>query len=188
MTVFVAHSKTASEASTLDEKAEIKRLFYETVDAIKKAVSARFEQDDLHILKAIERFILSAANKDYSVPEELVTDLVKLSDIIDLRELTSEAQELPVYLKLHNRKSAVPITRVTKVSTICDVMNSVSDSKDCLPQIHQLLKLYMSVPLGIRDSRAHVQCDASSEIVVAFVNVIKHAEQQNVLCHTQATN
>ena len=135
MTVFVAHSKTASEASTLDEKAEIKRLFYETVDAIKKAVSARFEQDDLHILKAIERFILSAANKDYSVPEELVTDLVKLSDIIDLRELTSEAQELPVYLKLHNRKSAVPITRVTKVSTICDVMNSVSDSKD-LSLIH----------------------------------------------------
>ena len=27
-------------------------------------------------------------------------------------------------------------------------MNSVSDSKDCSPQIHQLLKLYTSVPLG----------------------------------------
>ena len=27
-------------------------------------------------------------------------------------------------------------------------MNSVSESKDCLPHIHQLLKLYMSLPLG----------------------------------------
>jgi len=76
------------------------------------------------------------------------TDLVKLSEIIDLQELTSEAQELPVYLNLHNRNSAAPITKVTKVSTFCDVMNSVSDSKDCLPHIHQLLKHYMSVPLG----------------------------------------
>ena len=73
------------------------------------------------------------------------TDVVKLSEIIDLQELTSEAQELPVYLNLHNRNSPAPITKVTMVSTICDVMNSVSDSKDCLPHIHQL---YMSVPLG----------------------------------------
>jgi len=71
--------------------------------------------------------------------------VVKLSEIIDLQELTSEAQELPVYLNLHNRNSPAPITKVTMVSTICDVMNSVSDSKDCLPHIHQL---YMSVPLG----------------------------------------
>jgi len=75
------------------------------------------------------------------------TDLVKLSEIIDLQELTSEAEELPVYLNLHNRNSPAPITKVTKVSTICDVMNSVSNSKDCLPHIHQLLKLYMSVSL-----------------------------------------
>ena len=148
MTDFVVHTKTANETSTLHEKAELKRLFYETIDAVKNAAKSRFEQDDLHILKAIERFILRAANKDYSVPEDLAKDLVKLSEIIDLRELTSEAQELPVYLKLHNRNSSAPITKVTKVSTICDVMNSVSDSKDCLPHIHQLLKLCMSVPLG----------------------------------------
>jgi len=43
------------------------------------------------------------------------TDLVKLSEIIDLQELTSEAQELPVYLNLHNRNSPAPITKVTKV-------------------------------------------------------------------------
>jgi len=40
-------------------------------------------------------------------------DLVKLSEIIDLQELTSEAQELPVYLNLHNRNLPAPITKVT---------------------------------------------------------------------------
>jgi len=117
------------------------------------------------------------------------TDLVKLSEIIDQQELTSEAQELPVYLNLHNRNSAAPITKVTKVSTFCDVMNSVSDSKDCLPHIYQLLKLYMSVPLhGIRDSRAHVQCNATSQILAAFVNVLEHVGQEDFQCHTQTTN
>jgi len=117
------------------------------------------------------------------------TDLVKLSEITDLQELTSEAQELPVYLNLHNRNSAAPITKVTKVSTFCDVMNSVSDSKDCLPHFHQLLKLYNHVSAtGIRDSRAHVQCNAPSQILAAFVNVIEHVEQQDFQCHTQTTN
>ena len=82
------------------------------------------------------------------------TDVVKLSEIIDLQELTSEAQELRVYLNLRNRNSPAPITKVTKVSTICDVINSVSDSKDCLPHIHQLLKLYMSVHWDPRQQSA----------------------------------
>jgi len=124
--------------------------FFETLDAVKNAAKSRFDQDDLQILKSIERFIVSAANKEYSVsePADLMKNLTKLSEIIDLQELMSEAQELPVYIKLYNRKSRTPITNATKVSTLCEVMNSVSDSKDCLPQIHKLLKLYMSVPLG----------------------------------------
>ena len=150
MTDFVVHSKTANATSTLNEKAELKRLFFETLDAVKNAAKSRFDQDDLQILKSIERFIVSAANKEYSVsePADLMKNLTKLSEIIDLQQLMSEAQELPVYIKLYNRKSLTPITNATKVSTLCEVMNSVSDSKDCLPQIHKLLKLYMSVPLG----------------------------------------
>jgi len=90
---------------------------------------------------------------------------------------------------MHNRNSPAPITKVTKVSTICDVMNSVSDSTDCLPHIHQLLKLYMSVPCtGIRDSRAHAQCNVPSQMLAAFVNVIEYVEQQDFQCHTETTN
>jgi hypothetical protein len=43
------------------------------------AVKSRFDQDDLHILRAAERFILNEANKQYCDPDNLVKDLVKLS-------------------------------------------------------------------------------------------------------------
>jgi hypothetical protein len=44
-------------------KAELKRQFYDTLDVMQTAVKSRFDQDDLHILKAAERFMLNSANK-----------------------------------------------------------------------------------------------------------------------------
>lgn len=148
MTDFIVHAKTPIEASNIGEKAELMRLYFEMLDVVKHAAKSRFEQDDLKLLRAIESFIISAANKDYSEPDNLVKDLTKLSEIIDLQMLTTEVQELPVYIKLYNRKSLTPLKCVTKVSTICEILNSLSDSKECLPEIHKLLKLYMTVPLA----------------------------------------
>ena len=44
------------------------------------AVKSRFDQDDLHILRAVEGFIINAANKQYCDPDDLVKDLAKLSE------------------------------------------------------------------------------------------------------------
>jgi len=72
MTDFIVHSKIANATSTLNEKAELRRLFFETLDAVKNAAKSRFDQDDLQILKSIERFIVSVANKEYSVSDTYV--------------------------------------------------------------------------------------------------------------------
>ena len=76
----------------------------------------------------------------------MLKDLTILS--VDLQGLTTEAQELPVYIKLYNRKSIIPLKTVTNISTLCEVVNTMGDSKDCLPHIYKLLKLYLSVPSG----------------------------------------
>ena len=180
MTDFVVHAKTPIAVSTLNEKEKLMRQFFETLDVLKNLVKSRFDQHDIQILKAIERFIINAANKEYSKLNNSVKDLTKLSEIIDLQELMTEAQELPVHIKLYNRKSLIPLRTVTKVSTICEVMNTMGDFKVCLPQIHKLLKLYLSVPLVSATARAHVQCNASSKILVAIYNVGKQFEQQDV--------
>ena len=41
-----------------------------------------------------------------------------------------------------------PVRQVTKVATLCEIMNNVTDMKECLPELDKLMKLYMSVPLG----------------------------------------
>ena len=59
MTNYAVHTKTANEASTLNEKTELMHQYFETLDVVKNAVKLRFDQYDLHILKVIERFIRS---------------------------------------------------------------------------------------------------------------------------------
>lgn len=62
--------------------------------------------------------------------------------------LADELQELPIHIKIFNKESSVPIRRVTKVDTICDVMKAKESSKECMPILHKLLQLNGSVPLA----------------------------------------
>lgn len=79
---------------------------------------------------------------------EVKRKLANLSTSVNLDTLSEELQELPVHIKIYNKEtSVVPIRKVTKVSTICDVLTEKQSSKECLPEVHKLLKLYNSVPL-----------------------------------------
>jgi len=107
-----------------------------------------FKQDDLTVLKVMGRFILTWTNKEYSIVEDLVKDLTELSQM-DLQELTTEAQQ-----RLYSRKTLTSLTsvrHVTKVSTICKVINSITEWKDCLPQLHKLLNFLHESATGISD-------------------------------------
>ena len=77
--------------------------YFETLDVIKNSTKLRFDQEDLLIMKSIEAFFLNAANKEHSKLNGLVKALMNFSEIIDLQELASEAQELPSYIKLYNK-------------------------------------------------------------------------------------
>ena len=45
-------------------------------------------------------------------------------------------------------KKATPcVKKVTVIQTICEAMNSNSVYKDMLPTVHQLIRLYMTVPI-----------------------------------------
>ena len=54
---------------------------------------------------------------------------------------------MPVYIKIFN-KEAVPLRKVTKIDTICEIMASQECHKECLPQTHKLLQMYNSVALS----------------------------------------
>ena len=122
MSNYVVHSSTPIAPATVNEKDELRRQF--ETDSIKEAIQTRFDQDDLQVLNEIESCLITAANKDYSSSDELLNKLSGLSEIIDLNDLKSELEELPVYIKLHNRESQITLLKVTKVSTNCDVLTN----------------------------------------------------------------
>ena len=51
-------------------------------------------------------------------------------------------------LKVYNAECALPIKKVTKLSTLCEKFNHRESTKDCLSEVHKLLTFYMSVPLS----------------------------------------
>ena len=84
MSNYVVYSSTPIAPATVNEKDELRRQFYETLDAIKEAIKTRFDQGDLEVLNEIESCLITAANKDYGSSDELLNKLSGLSEIIDL--------------------------------------------------------------------------------------------------------
>ena len=81
------------------------------------------------------------------------------SEPIKLDVLIEELQELPTYIKLHNIEYGIPIKRVTKIDTICELMCSKDWYKEYLPELHKLLTLYNSASLSsVTAERTLVQC------------------------------
>ena len=145
MTDYLVHSSAPIAQVTLNEKEELRRMYYETLDTFKEAIKTRFDQNDLQVLEQIETCLLRAANKESFDTGDFFDSLGAISEA---QELKNELKEIPVHIKLYNHESTIPLKRVTKVSTICDVLNQKQSSKETLPEIHKLLCLYNSVPLG----------------------------------------
>ena len=152
MTDFAVHSQAPMPNNSIGgsgdaEKRELLRLFYEAIDATTAAIKERFDQDDLTVLKKIQECIISSANGEYDVTE-IKQELEHISQIVNLGVLAHEVRELPLYIKLYNQETTIPLKRVTKVTSICDVLNQKPSSKACLPEVHKLLKFYNTIALG----------------------------------------
>ena len=67
---------------------------------------------------------------------------------MQIGSLENELKELPTYIKLYNAQSQVKIKHVTMVSTVCDILNWNQSYKECLPNVHKLLQLYLTIPFS----------------------------------------
>ena len=136
--------KAPFENTDLDTKSKLRSKFYEAIDSITSSIDDRFEQDGIKKLSDISNCLISAANGETADTESFA----HLSRIIDVEMLKRDLKDLPVHVKLFNKEAPVPIKKVTKVSTICDILNSKQSTKECLPYVHKVLVLYNSIPLA----------------------------------------
>ena len=61
--------------------------------------------------------------------------------------LGQELADLNVHIKLFNKESTAPLKKVTKISTVCQVLNKQPTQKKCLSEVHKLLQLYCGITL-----------------------------------------
>ena len=60
---------------------------------------------------------------------------------------TEELAHLHSHIKLFNKESTTPLKKVTKISTVCEVLSKKPKSKKCFLKIHKLLQIYRGVAL-----------------------------------------
>ena len=103
----------------------------------------RFECQHISSVLTLEQTLLKAANGDeYHNEISLLQESCYQDDI----NWSDSGRHLPLLQDII--KKATPCVKtVTSIQTICDAMNSNDVFKDMLPTVHQLLRLYMTVPI-----------------------------------------
>ena len=142
---FITYSPAPTKTTNMDESDVLRANFYGAIDVISQAIKNRFDHDDFRKPIRISNYWIGAANKELC--KDVNDKLACISELIKLDALIEELQELPTYIKLHNKESGIPIKRVTKIDTICELMCSKDCCKECLPELHRFLQLYNSVAL-----------------------------------------
>ncbi|CAF4989653.1 unnamed protein product [Rotaria sp. Silwood1] len=121
--------------------------YFEVINKIIDALDSRFKQSVFPLLCKVEKFILSAAN---ITKEE---DNVSLNDIkeflvgdIDIDQLERELTMLPDYFSTVNKQKNLNLKRITKISTICELLNIEPVGKNLFCEYRKLLLLYLTIP------------------------------------------
>ena len=131
------------------EKNKMKQILYEAIDAISGSLEKRFLHNDLDAVKQIKKFIISAANNIRSSKDDIAQRLQHFKSLVCFDALAEELADLNVHIKLYNKESIMPLKKVTKISTVCEVLNKKPTSKKCLLEMHKLFQIYFSIALDL---------------------------------------
>lgn len=116
--------------------------YFEACDLLYAELNDRFQNQLCSPIIAIERTLIKAANGEefQSYIEQLMKSYYK--DDVKLSDLRRHLLVLPDVVK----KQLPQVKKVTSISTICEAMESQS-FKELLPTVHQLLRLYLTLPI-----------------------------------------
>ena len=121
-----------------------RHTFFEACDLLSAELEDRFE--DQHIpdsVLAIEQTLLKAANG-----EDCQNQRASLAESCYKHDINWSDLNRHILLLQDVIKKGTPcVKKVTSIHTICEAMNSNNVFKEMLPTVHQLHRLYMTVPI-----------------------------------------
>ena len=118
-------------------KLYFKRQYFEVLDVITAELKHRFQQDrDMPIAALLEKTLLDAAKGSFSVyPSELE---LYCNDVDNIAQL----KMLPDLVWTYNEQNpATRMKEITKLSTLCQIMNDVCSSNSLFSEISSCYRL-----------------------------------------------
>ena len=119
-------------------------IYFEACDLLLQELDERFDQQQvLPSILALEGVIIKSANNETYEDELKLLEDSCYADDLDFKALR---RHLPLVCDVVKEASPT-VRKVTSVRTVCDAMNTNSAYKSMLPEVHKLLRLYLTVPL-----------------------------------------
>ncbi len=145
---FVIEGTSTSENyQTCDEF--YKEQYQHVIDNILNALDNRFKQTIFPVLCRVEDFLLAVANGSHATinndPFVEIEDFI--ADDIDRERLKHECAMFADFCRTAIHDKQMGIVKITKISTIIDIMNAQPIGKTMFHQYNRLLHLYLTVPV-----------------------------------------
>ncbi|KAL7377898.1 hypothetical protein ABVT39_005934 [Epinephelus coioides] len=100
---------------------------------------------------SMENILLTAVNSppgfsSISIPQNVVD---MYTGDVDIEQLRTQLSMLPAVLQVHNSSTERPISRVTKMTTLADMLAAQGRGTQSLfSEVDRLLRLYLTVPMS----------------------------------------
>ena len=114
-------------------------------DEITNELLRRFDQNDLNIVIDVENLLLKNANNNQVDVSESVIETYGKD--LNFEKIQLQLKMIPNLILRHKEITGNTIKKVTNLRTLCEIFNSNPVVKKMCPEMHMLLKLYMTVPV-----------------------------------------
>ena len=123
-----------------------RQQYFEVLDTMIGELTKRFSQASFCFLQEAEKAIIDSCN---GMHVELSESFRKECEgDLDVNLLATQLVMLPDVIKTANQQHNFTIKKVTSITTVCDVFNSCTFAKIMLLNVHQLLRIYLTVPMS----------------------------------------
>ena len=128
-----------------------RKQYYDTLDTAIAELDSRFKQHDTPFVASLEKLLLDAANNLFQADlHEAI--LMKISQLyardLDCHKLQNQLAMLPELIKVHNDNNPNTLIRtVTRVRTVCEVMNIMPVGKQMFTEVAKLLCVFLTIPV-----------------------------------------
>ena len=118
--------------------------YYQTCDLLLGELDKRFEQSRVKpSIVALEKLLISAASREpYEEHLQTIRESCYKEDF-DFSELQKQLPLLPDVIK----HGTPLVKRVTSIRTICEAMNTQTVYNTMFSEIHNVLRLYLTIPI-----------------------------------------